>query len=399
MSEVVCRLCGGKIDVDISFGDMYVSDFVSSPDEAVKGKLDIGSCVDCGVTQLANEVNLDSMYKDHYWYRSGLNNSMLADLEDVVKSAEKFGLEEEDVVVDIGCNDGSLFDFYTTPNLYKLGFDPAPNVFEQACNKCNLFINDYFTSTHFISKKAKVITSIAMFYDLPDPKKFVKEISDILSEDGVWIIQFTDLLSMLKANAIDNICAEHLEYYRLFDVVGLVSGFGLEVFDVEYNMVNGGSVRIFVGFSGKHEVSERLSSSLIYEEMYLATDNLSKLSDRIKEFSVAIKDAISSADGLVYAMAASTKGNTLLQLLELDSDDIVAIGEINEDKFGLMTAGTNIPIVPEQEVLDANPALIIVLAWHFRETFGKVLAEYIDNGGKVLYPLPVPEIHSKEDTE
>jgi len=399
MSEVVCRLCGGEIEVEVSFGDLYVSDFISTPDEAVKGRLDIGSCEECKVTQLASEVDLDFMYKDHYWYRSGLNSSMIADLKDVAMSVGKFGLEPGDVVVDIGCNDGSLFDQYVTEGLYTIGFDPAPNIFEQASSKCSLFINDYFTSTHFISKKAKAVTSIAMFYDLPDPKKFIKEVSSILDEDGVWIIQFTDLLSMLKANAIDNICAEHLEYYRLSDVCNIVSDSGLEVFDVSYNMVNGGSVRIFVGFKGKHEVSTQLISSLLYEEIYLESDNLTKLVERVEEFSVAINKAIDEADGLVYAMAASTKGNTLLQLLHLDSTKITAIGEINEDKFGLITAGTNIPIVPEQEVLDANPALIIVLAWHFRETFDKVFAEYIENGGKVLYPLPIPEIHSKEDVE
>ena len=400
MSEIVCRVCDGKLKEEISFGDVYVSDFISDPSEAVSSNLDIGKCVECGLVQLSSESDLDFMYKDHYWYRSGLNASMLADLKDVVKSAEKFGLEDGDVVVDIGCNDGSLFDQYTVDGIYKVGFDPAPNLVDSAFDSCPMFVNDYFTSDAYLNiDKAKIVTSIAMFYDLPDPKIFVSDITEILDEDGVWIIQFTDLLSMLSVNAIDNICAEHLEYYSLLDVVSLVSKFGLEVFDVEYNMVNGGSIRIFVGFKDKHNIRETVNISLVDEEIRLASDSLTKLVERIETFSEAINKAIDETDGLVYAMAASTKGNTLLQLLNLDSTKITAIGEINEDKFGLMTAGTNIPIIPEQEVLDANPALIIVLAWHFRDTFDKVLADYIENGGKVLYPLPVPEIHSKEELD
>jgi len=399
---VSCRICGEELALEASFGDMYVSDFISDSSEAVSGRLDIGKCTECGVVQLANnDVDLDFMYKDHYWYRSALNASMLSDLKDVVDSAEKFELSEGDVVLDIGTNDGSLFKFYSTPNLYKVGFDPAPNIIDVASSRCNFFENDYFTLDAYkhVGKKAKVITSIAMFYDLPYPLEFVSDISEVLDEDGVWIVQFTDLLSMLKVNAIDNICAEHLEYYRLFDVVSLVEPFGLEVFDVEYNNVNGGSIRIFIGFEGKHVVEDNVLSALIHEANYLLTDSIPKLTERIEVFSEKINKYLDETTGDVYGMAASTKGNTLLQLLKLDSKSIISIGEVNEDKFGLMTTGTLIPIVPEKEVLDAMPEVIIVLAWHFRKTFAKVLGKYIENGGTVLYPLPVPEVHTKTGVE
>ena len=406
MDKIRCRICSGDLYTVLDLGELYISDFLTDSQEGEKAPLSLGQCKRCGLTQLEYDVNIDSLYKEHYWYRSSLNKSMLRDLEDIVLDIEsRITLNDRDIVVDIGTNDGSLFNYYTNKNLIKVGFDPAPNLRDAAKSNCDIFINNYFSQHEWYNhgnyymtrnhQKAKVITSIAMFYDLPDPNKFVKDIKEVLDSSGMWVIQFTDLLSMIKVNAIDNICAEHLEYYRLRDIVKLMNVHGLEVFDVSYNKVNGGSIRIFVSYPGVFKKSKAVSKAYKAEGRYLRYDNLQFLQVRINLFRKFINNYLSKFNS-VYGMAASTKGSTLLQLLELDNKVIKAIGEINEDKFGLRTAGTNIPIIPETEVLEANPDVIIVLAWHFEETFNEVLKEYIRQGGRVLYPLPIPKICTNE---
>jgi hypothetical protein len=394
MDKTKCRVCNGALRTVLNLGKLYISDFVSNKHDGIKAPHVLGKCKNCGLVQLKHTMNLDSLYKRQYWYRSGLNKSMLNDLRDIVKDIEsRITLNNHDIVMDIGCNDGSLFDYYSNSKLYKIGFDPAPNLKEIAETKCNLFINDFFylQAYPFQLSNAKVITTIAMFYDLPDPNEFTRHIACSLHKEGIWVIQFTDLLSMLKVNAIDNICAEHLEYYTLNDINNIVNKWNLEIFDVSYNRVNGGSIRIFVGHKGKFKVTSMVNAFLHLEKSYLAIDNLKYLYTRIKLFKRNIKSYIKNFNN-VYGLAASTKGNTLLQIFDLSNNDIKAIGEVNKDKFGLMTVGTNIPIIPEQDVLDANPDLIIIMAWHFKSTFDVVLKEYIKNGGIVLYPLPLPMI-------
>jgi hypothetical protein len=325
---------------------------------------------------------------------------MLKDLKNVIHGIElRMQLQDGDIVVDIGCNDGSMLGMYSNKNVKKVGFDPAPNLQEQAEKNCGYFINDYFHRDLYPTgvSKAKVVTSIAMFYDLPDPNTFVEDVKFILDKKGIWVIQLTDLYSMLQINAIDNVCAEHLEYYKLGDLTDLMYSHGLRIFSVEYNKVNGGSLRVYVCHAGARPIEQSYYDAFS-AECYDFDNNIvsiEKLKHNIDKFKKKIQDFLLpySVDK-VYALAASTKANTLLQIMELDNEWISAIGEVNEDKFGLVTAGTNIPIIPEKEVLEANPQVIIVLAWHFVGTFDKVLSNFLDRGGSALYMLPVPHIRT-----
>lgn len=397
-----CRICGNELKTVLDLGEPYLSGFIKPTEQGVRFPLALGECLSCGLVQLRDVPDLDFLYKKQYWYQSGLNNSMVRDLQDVVNSIEnRIQLSMGDVVVDIGCNDGTLLSLYNKElSLCRIGFDPAPNLVEKARSKGIYFINDYFTTDAYpysegSFERAKVVTTIAMFYDLPDPNSFVEEVKKILSPEGIWVVQLTDLYSMLKINAIDNICAEHLEYYRLKDLNSLMLNHGLEIFDVEYNKVNGGSIRIYVGYPGVHKVEESFFSALQKEteDFDFNVVSIETLKTNIYQFQDAILSFVKSfPENSVYALAASTKGNTLLQILGLSNMDIVAIGEVNKDKFGLVTVGSRIPIVPEKEVLEANPRLIIILAWHFVDTFRNLLQEYIKNGGMVLFPLPEPMI-------
>ena len=398
---VNCRFCNAKTKLIYDFGDMVVSGFIKPGDEIKKSPLTIVSCTECGLVQLGDTPDLDYLYKEHYWYKSALNSSMLVALKDIVDNIEKrIELKYGNIVVDIGANDCSLFTFYTNKNLYKVGFDPAPNLEESANKNSTWFVNDYFTADKYpyANEKAKVVTSIAMFYDLPDPNKFIEDVKSVLDENGIWVIQLTDLTSMIKLNEFTSFCHEHLEFYKLLDLVRMLNKHGLEIFDLEYNNTNGGSLRVYVGYADMHEIDMIVYKTLEDEiAFYDGKDRLQLMFDKmdnIKTVLVEYMNSIREQGNDIYALGASTKGSTLCQYLGIDNKLITAIGEVNPDKYGLVTSGTNIPIVSEEEMLKKNPKYVFLIIWQFEENILCKLQDHIENGLEVIIPLPTPHITS-----
>ncbi len=402
-----CRVCGGDLNKVLDLGVIYRSSFVPEnyiPDESEKAPLVLSKCENCGLVQLRDTVDLDVMYKDKYWYSSSLNKSMISSLKDVVDDIEsKIDLKDGDVVIDIGCNDGTLFDLYTNKNLYKIGVDPAPNLSKP---NCQYFVNDYFTSdkVNLNGKRARVISAIAMFYDLPDPNTFVEDLKNSLADDGIVVIQFTDLLSMFKACAFDNICHEHLEYYRLEDVMKLLESHGLSVIDVSYNDVNGGSVRATACKSGTYPRLASVDKFLTEERKYFKQNSFEDFSRWIEFTRGGIRfffDMMKFMGKRVFILGASTKGNTLLQLCGITDKDTPYAAEVNKDKFGLKTLGSNIKIISEEEALFMKPDYYFVPVWHFKRNLlsKKPIREFVESGGHLYFPLPVSSVVGKDNID
>jgi NDP-4-keto-2,6-dideoxyhexose 3-C-methyltransferase len=330
---------------------------------------------------------------------------MVSSLENVaIETLKRQPIDEGDIIIDIGCNDGTLFDFFPE-DAFKIGFDPAQNFKELVEERCDLFINDYFCSdllpigTH---GKAKIITSIAMFYDLPDPHEFIGNVVQALAYTGTWVIQFTDLLSMLQLNAFDNICHEHLEYYKLVDLMQMFAGHNLDIYDLEYNDVNGGSLRVYVSQKGAHIVSPVVEQMFNYEKMYFeASKNpIAAFQKRIQVAEIALKRFLtqSKAEGKsTFVLGASTKGNTLLQVWGLTEEDLPFALEVNEDKFGLRTVGSDIPIISESTGLALKPDQLLLLPWHFTNSIKENLKPFFMAGGMLITPLPHFAVHYEED--
>ena len=406
MEKNKCRICGGETYLVLSLGEMYPSTFIKSSEDYNKLKkepLELMQCEDCSLVQLGKAIELDDMYRQ-YWYRSNLNKSMVNDLEDVAESALKIHTcihTQGGVVLDIGCNDGTLFKFFPD-DYFKIGVDPAFNLINEAKENCDVFINDYFSADD-IDRKANIITSIAMFYDLPDPNLFVDDIRKTLADDGVWVIQFTDLYSMMKINAFDNICFEHLEYYTLLDVIQLLRKHSLEVFNVERNEVNGGSLRVYASHAGEHLIFPKVFWGLANETSFLRSKegSIDSFRERIKTIKKSVTNFIEDEvknNKIIHVLGASTKGNTLLQVLNLDKNLISYAAEVNEDKFGLFTVGSDLEIISEKESLGMNPDYYLVLPWHFRDSLlqKRGIANYLESGGKLIFPLPILTVLSKD---
>lgn len=401
-----CRIGdSSNLTTVLSLGDQYLTGvFPKDKSEKItKGPLELVWCSDTGLLQMKHSFSLDEMYGDNYGYRSGLNSSMVAHLQQKINTLENLViLSEDDLVIDIGSNDATSLKAYSGKHK-KVGIDPTGLKFQQYYNDEITLIPDFFTAEKyknvFGSKKAKIITSIAMFYDLEEPLKFVKDIENCLADDGIWHFEQSYMPSMLRTNSYDTICHEHLEFYSLRVVKNMVEACGLRIIDVQMNAINGGSFAVTVCKNNSNFKSNTpVVNWLLKQEDEMGLNTVKpylEFKERVFKHRTSLKELINAlvADGKkVFGYGASTKGNVLLQFCGLTTKEIPYIAEVNEEKFGAYTPGSLIPIISEEEAKSMKPDYFLVLPWHFKENILKREKEYIANGGKFIFPLPEIEI-------
>lgn len=394
-----CLLCAGeKFNSILDLGNLHLNAFPKPGEEApAKAPLHVVRCEECGLLQLKHTVNQDLLYRE-YWYRSGTNQSMRDALLDVVSNLP-VELRPWDTVVDIGSNDNTLLEAYTdrcstevAETLHRVGFEPSNIGAEVAGKNPNItVVNDYFTSLPPLWGKAKVVTSIAMFYGLRNPHPFIQDVKTILHPDGVWILQLAYLPSILQRNAFDGICHEHVAYYSLSTLERLLKQHDLHVFDAKLVPVNEGSIRLYIS-PRQREESTRLQS-IRYQEYEANLDSLTPYAafgqrvQRIGERLVGYLSYCRKLGEKVHGYGASTKGNTLLQAYGIDSSLVQKVWERQPQKWGRQTV-TGIPIVSEAQGREERPDFLLILPWHFSEEFIQREADYLANGGRIIIPLP-----------
>ena len=401
-----CRLDGSELIEVVNLGNQYFTDFVDDPTDGIKCPLRMGIGKDSGMVQMFETLNPESMYRK-YWYRSGINERMVRDLKNVVESASNFvDVKEGDTVLDIACNDGTLLGFWPKEGVTRIGIDPARNLSKFREGKVDKVVEDFYSLDNFNSvsqDRAKVITSIAMFYDLPDPHWFVDQVKSALADDGVWIIQMSYMPLMLQQNAFDNICHEHIEYYSLSVLNKLFNEHGLKVMDAEFNDVNSGSIRLYVSHAKNKkfklpyhalQIGEfKVNSILKYEESLdlLSPKPYHEFFQRVEKNKVETMELLKklkSEGKKVMGYGASTKGNVLLQYYGITPDLISHIAERTPEKWEKVTVGTGIPIISEEEMREMNPDYLFIFPWHFVEPFMERESKLREGGTKFIVPLP-----------
>ncbi len=350
----------------------------------------------CGLVQLAHSYDLGEMYGDHYGYRSGLNALMVRHLAEKVATVSSAKvLAKGDVVLDIGSNDGTTLSHYKTPGLRRVGIDPTARKFAHYYEKDIQVVPDFFTKESYARLElppAQIVTSISMFYDLPAPMRFVEDVASVLADGGVWHFEQSYLPMMLDTTSYDTVCHEHLEYYALRQIVWMTSRAGLRIVDIAFNDVNGGSFAVTAEKApGPH--APAVASVLAAEEAcgLQTLAPYEAFAARVEQHRRDLRAtllALKAEGKRVVGLGASTKGNVVLQYCGIGPDLLPVIAEVNPDKFGAFTPGTEIPIVSEQEAKVTMPDVYMVLPWHFRKAFVTREAAFIAGGGKLLFPLP-----------
>jgi len=389
----------------LSLGTQYLTGvFPKKIDELItKGPLDLVWCPDSGLLQMKQSYNVDEMYGANYGYRSGLNSSMVKHLEQKVRTLERLvTLTDTDLVIDIGSNDATLLKAYSGRHK-KVGIDPTGLKFKKYYRDDITLIPDFFNAETFKDSfrgdKAKLITSIAMFYDLEAPMEFVRDIEECLAEDGMWHFEQSYMPSMLRTNSYDTICHEHLEFYSLTVVKRILDNCGMRILDVQMNSINGGSFAVTACKKHATYVSNKpIIDWLLKQEDDMGLNNPKPYRDfeeRVFRHKKNLTNLIESlvADGKkIIGYGASTKGNVLLQFCGLTRKQIPFIAEVNQDKFGSFTPGTQIPIISEAEARAMKPDYFLALPWHFKDSILLREKDYLAQGGKFIFPLPEIEI-------
>ena len=405
-----CRICKGtNLTNVINLGEQYnTSRFPKYGDFSMsKSRIVLSLCESCYLLQLKYSENQSELYEHEYGYRSGISNTMKQHLKkynDEILS--KVDLNNGDTIVDIGSNDSTMLQYYST-RYRRIGVDPTGNQFKEYYTNGVELLPTYFTHENFVNGygniKCKVVSSISMFYDLPDPVQFAKDIYSILDDDGIWTCEQSYLLSMIEKNSIDTICHEHLEYYSLYQIKMIADLANFKIIDIKFNECNGGSFRIYFSkrSSDKYVESTELINSILeneYENKLRSEDtyinfmkNCDNEIEKLKEFiNVVNKNGKS-----VYIYGASTKGNCLLQYANINEFHIKYAVERNLNKVGKMTS-TGIPIISEEDMRKAPPDFLLVLPWHFKEEIIKRESDFLNNGGQFIFPLPNFEIYSSK---
>jgi hypothetical protein len=363
----------------------------------------------CGLLQLREEVDADLLYR-RYFYRSATSETMRNDLKDVVADiSSRLDLKPRDIVVDIGANDCTTLGFYP-PHLRRVGFEPARNIDWSGVDPGIAIINDYFSAApfeqRFPGEKATAVGCNAMFYDLPDPNGFTRDVKAILAPHGIWCIQLSYLPLMLTNMNFYDICHEHLSYYSLDALQRLMQRNGLMVVDASTNAVNGGSLRAFVAHventaaaTAKGQENLKALAAVETELKLQEPQTYRGYFDRIKDLASRVNkffDQEQRSGGKVFGLGASTKGNVLLQFFGITKEKMPYISERNPDKVGLRTLGTDFELISEQRARDLRPSSMLVLPWYFKDEIVKRERDYLQQGGKLLIPMPYAHVVTKD---
>jgi SAM-dependent methyltransferase len=413
--RTTCRVCGSSaLTPVISLGSQYLQGSFVKPGKEMPSQRKINCSLvrcnpqidenACGLLQMEHSVPPEILYAA-YWYRSGTNQTMRTHLKEIVDNALALVNKPDTTVLDIGCNDGTLLNYYPQ-SFMKFGCDPS-DVAQEV--KGATVVQDIFPSAELSKKmgdtKIDIVTSIAMFYDLENPVDFVKNIKRILSPQGIWIFEMSYMPRMIELDSYDTICHEHLEYYSLAVLEKIATMAEMKIFKISFNDINGGSIRCYATHAENglyyQQENHKLMNDFRQKEFDLELDTdkpyvafqyrIEKVKNDLQNLLVKLK----KENKRVHIYGASTKGNTILQWCNIHNMLVDYAAERNPDKYGAYTLGTNIPIISEAESRAMNPDYYLVLPWHFKKEFIEREQEALSKGTGFIFPIPTIEIVKK----
>jgi len=397
-----CRSCKSKNLTKIySLGKQTLTGIFPPKKKAriTKGDLSMIICNHCKLLQLEHNFNANEMYGDNYGYMSSLNKSMISHLKlKALNLKNRYRLKSKNNILDIGSNDGTFLSFFNK-NFNLFGCDPTIKKFSKFYRKDIKQLPFFFSSKLFENKKFDLITSISMFYDLPDPLNFAKEICNMLNKNGIWHIELSYMPMMIKNRSYDTICHEHLEYYSLKSLKYLLDKAGLKIINLSFNQINGGSIELDITKkNSKFKENKYLINWILESEKLNKYNEIEKHKLFFKEcqnHKILLKKllvTLKKQNKKIIGYGASTKGNVILQYCNINSKILNYVAEVNKFKFNKYTPGTNIKIISEKEAKQKKPDYFLVLPWHFKDHIIKREQEFLKNGGKLIFPLPDIEI-------
>ncbi len=365
-------------------------------------ELNTYACLDCGLVQIPDRVPAD--FFRHYLYfpsASPMMHGHFASLAEQIN--ERFISSGDDLLVDIGCNDGLFLKASHDLGIRTLGIDPAENIVELARQKGLEIYSEYFdaeTARAVLEKygKATVITSNNTFNHIDNLDSFMEGIRILLGDDGVFIIEVPRAIEYKNKLMFDNIYHEHTSVFSVKSLKDLYARYDMEIFDLEYIDVQGGSMRVFARkITPGADIADTVNEWLTIEkEIGLTDPEMYKIYksqvDHIRDELLALLDDLIACGKKVAGYGAPAKGNTLLNYYGIGPDRLPYLADRNELKQGLYTPKMHIPVVSPDVIMQDRPDYLLILAWNFADEIIKQQDDYRRQGGKFILPIPKPVI-------
>jgi hypothetical protein len=282
--------------------------------------------------------------------------------------------------------------------IITVGVDPLVNKYKKYYNKINYKISNFFQITDIkklkLKKKFKIISALSVFYDLRDPNKFIREVKEILDDNGIFILEHADLFCIIKNNIFDTICHEHLGFFSSRVIIEMMKFNGLRVFHHEYNNINGGSSRYYICHKNKNYKTTKNIKNVLLKEKKIGLHKKKTYKfffKKILKEGAKLKNLIKKIKNkklIIHGYGASTKGNVLLQFYDIGNKDINYIADRNLSKYNLFTPGTKIKIISENYSRKLKPDYYLVLPWHFKKEILIREKKIRQKGTKFIFPLP-----------
>jgi len=399
-----CRNCKSKKLITLfSLGNLcFTGKFSSLNDNIKKKPVTVVLCKSCELVQLAHNYDLKYLYGPDYGYRTGINRTMTDHVKKITQTlAKKTSLKKNDLVLDIASNDGTLLNSYKK-NIIKFGVDPILNKYKKNYKNIRYSISGFFSASKVkekTKKKFKIISALSVFYDLLNPNKFLRDVKTLLLPEGVFLLEFADLASIIKYKMFDTICHEHLEYYSSKVIINLVKKNDLRVFDIKQNFINGSSKQYYICHkNSKIKSKSKIINKTLRSESKLKLNTVKTFKEFIQKINF-LKTRLNNKikyirrnNQSIHCYGASTKGNVLLQYFNIDNKKISFAAERNKNKYGLVTPGSKIKIISEENSRKMKPDYYLVLPWHFKKEILKREKNTLRTGTKFIFPLPNFEI-------
>jgi hypothetical protein len=404
----VCILCKSpSVEQFLKLGSMALankfvtSEELSKPDP--RYPLQVGFCHTCGHVQLVDIVPPKAMFED-YLYISSASTTLTQHFDDLARTVvERRGLGPDDLVVDVGCNDGTLLKAFRAHGVRTLGVDPAENLAALNQDSGIERLVTYFnpeTARQIVEQygKASVITITNTFPHIQDLQGFAEAVKIVLNAGGSLVIEAHYLVDLLEQGAFDTVYHEHVSYWALGPMMHLFGQHGLEVVNAERLPIHHGQLRVTIQRKGESAPAPAVAQILAMEAA-MGVDRFEtyqRFAERVQQIRHDLLETLGRlrADKKrIAAYGAPAKGNTLIEFLQLSPDTVEYIADRSPLKQGKYSPGAHIPVVPAERLLQDQPDYVVLLAWNFRDEIFEQQAEYRRRGGKFISPLPEVRVY------
>lgn len=408
MNIKFCRICGGAhFEPYLNLGATPAADsFVTDDDlgqEDPSYPLEVCLCSTCGISQLSYTVPPEVLYKYDYPYESSTTQTGRAHFLNLAKTVvEKFKLEPNDLVIDVGSNVGVLLDGFKKQGCRTIGIEPSGNIAEKALERGIQTINEFISPSLAArivadNSQASVVCITNVFAHIHDLDGFMEAVNILLTDVGALVIEAPHFLQLINHLEYDTVYHEHLLYVSVRPLNYLFNRYGFEVFDVEEVPIHGGTVRIYVSRIGRNKPTNAVAKIISNEEQGGAFDleRLKRFSDEVmahRQKLVNLLRTLKSEGRTLAGVSAPAKGMTLLNFCGIGADLLDFITEKSKLKIGRYTPGAHIPVLPDPELVSRQPDYALLLAWNFADEIMANLSEYREKGGKFIIPIPEPKI-------